>query len=110
MLTKLLEVLIIPPFKKDGAELFSLTEMKKLLAIIIQLSFGFLSEDSFKQGSISEFKDSNISKNLTHRPSKMKFFGVKGFFSCIIISKMAVKMNFRMITKNHATDSKKGSP
>ena len=36
----------------------------------------------------------------------MKFFGVKEFFSGIMISKMSVTMNFRIITKNYATDSK----
>ena len=31
----------------------------------------------------------------------MKFFcGVKEFFSCIMISKMGLKMNLRIITKN----------
>ena len=40
----------------------------------------------------------------------MKFFGVKEFFSGIMISKMSVKMNFRIITKNYATDSKIGFP
>ena len=32
------------------------------------------------------------------------------FFSFIMISKMGVKMNFRIISKNHATDSKIRSP
>ena len=36
----------------------------------------------------------------------MKFFGVEEFFSWILISKMGVKMNFRIIAKNHAADSK----
>ena len=40
----------------------------------------------------------------------MKFFGAKKFFSCIMISKMGVKMNLRIITKNDATDSKKRGP
>ena len=38
--------------------------------------------------------------------STVSFFGVKKFFSLILISKMSVKMNFRIITKNHADDSK----
>ena len=40
----------------------------------------------------------------------MKFFGVKEFFSRIMISKMSVKMNFRIMTKNHAADSEIRSP
>ena len=40
---------------------------------------------------------------------KWNFFGVKEFFSWILISKMEVKMNSRKITKNHAADSKIGS-
>ena len=40
----------------------------------------------------------------------MKFFVAKEFFSCIMISKMGVKMNFRIIKKNHAADSKIRSP
>ena len=38
------------------------------------------------------------------------FFGVKEFFSWILILKMDVKMNLRIITKNHAADSKIGFP
>ena len=34
-----------------------------------------------------------------NRSSKMKFFGVRKFFSLISISKMSVKMNFRIRTK-----------
>ena len=40
----------------------------------------------------------------------MKFFSVKEFFSWILISKIDVKLNLRIITKNHAADSKKGPP
>ena len=47
---------------------------------------------------------------IKNRPSKMKFFGVKQFFSGILISKMDVKMNLRIITKNLAADSKIGFP
>ena len=43
-------------------------------------------------------------------PKKMIFLCVKEFFSWIWISKMGVKMNFRIISKNHAADSKIGSP
>ena len=39
----------------------------------------------------------------------MKFFGVKDFFFVNLISKMDVKMNLRIKTKNHAADSKIGS-
>ena len=47
---------------------------------------------------------------IEKRPSKMKFFQCQGiFFSQILISKMDVKMNLRIITKNHAADSKIGS-
>ena len=48
-----------------------------------------------------------VNKN---RSSKKNFFGVKDFFSCIMISKMSVKINLRIITKNHAADSKKDPP
>ena len=34
----------------------------------------------------------------------MKFFRAKEFFSKILIPEMYVKMNFRIITKNHAGD------
>ena len=37
---------------------------------------------------------------------KCNFFGVKEFFSWISISKMDVKMKFRIVTKNHTVDSK----
>ena len=47
---------------------------------------------------------------IEKRPSKTIFFSVKEFFPWILISKMDVKMNLRMITKNHAADSKIGSP
>ena len=48
---------------------------------------------------------------LAPRLSKMNFFLVLwNFFSSIMISKMGVKMNFRIITKNHATDTKVRSP
>ena len=40
-----------------------------------------------------------------NRPFKMNFFGVKDFFSSILTSKMDVKLNLRIITKNHAADS-----
>ena len=45
-----------------------------------------------------------------NRPSKMKFFWCQGIFSFIMIPKMCVKINFRIITKNHAADSKIRSP
>ena len=38
----------------------------------------------------------------------MKFFGVKEFFSLILISKIGVKMNLRVIKKNYAADPEKG--
>ena len=38
----------------------------------------------------------------------MKFFEDKDFFSWISISKMSVKMNLRIITKNHAADPEIG--
>ena len=34
----------------------------------------------------------------------MKFFYVKHFFRMSLISKISVKMNLRIITKNHAAD------
>ena len=45
---------------------------------------------------------------IENRPSKKIFLGVKEFFLLILISKMDVKM--RIITKNHASDSKIWSP
>ena len=39
----------------------------------------------------------------------LSFFWVKEFFSEIWISKMSVRMNFRIIRKNHQADSKIGS-
>ena len=45
-----------------------------------------------------------------NRPSQMKFFGVKKFFSFILISKMGVKRNLGIIMKNHAADSDIGFP
>ena len=38
----------------------------------------------------------------------MKFFGVKEFFSSILISKMGVKTTLRLIMKNHPADPKIG--
>ena len=40
----------------------------------------------------------------------MKFFGVKEFFPSIMISSIGVKMKFRIKTKSHGADSKKGPP
>ena len=48
------------------------------------------------------FKYTSVHEN---RPSKMKFFGIKEFFF-VNLEKMSVKMNFRIITTNHAADSK----
>ena len=42
-----------------------------------------------------------------NRPSKMIFCGVKEFFQCVLLSKMGVKMNLRIITKNQATGPEK---
>ena len=39
---------------------------------------------------------------------KWNFFGVKEFFSWILILKIAVKMNLRIITKNHTADPEIG--
>ena len=36
------------------------------------------------------------------------YFGIKEFFLANFVSKMNVKMNLRIITKNHAADSKIG--
>ena len=38
----------------------------------------------------------------------MKLFGVKEFFSSILISKMGLMINLRIITKNHAADPEIG--
>ena len=43
-----------------------------------------------------------------NRPSKIKFFWSQGLFSGILISKIGVKMNLRIITKNHAADPEIG--
>ena len=40
-----------------------------------------------------------------NQPMKIKFFVSSNFLSEILISKMGVKMNLIMITKNHAADS-----
>ena len=40
----------------------------------------------------------------------MKFYGVKEFILCSMISKMDVKMNLMIMTKNHAADSRIRSP
>ena len=46
-----------------------------------------------------------------NRPSEMKLFWCQEvFFSEILILKMDVKMNLRIITKNHAADPEKGFP
>ena len=47
-------------------------------------------------------------KVYENQTSKMKFFEDKDFFSWISISKMSVKMNLRIITKNHAADPEIG--
>ena len=47
-----------------------------------------------------------INKN---RPSKIKIFGERNFL-CSMISKMDVKMNLMIMTKNHAADSRIRSP
>ena len=39
---------------------------------------------------------------------KLNFFDIINFFSDILISKNGVKMNFRIILKNHAADPEKG--
>ena len=39
---------------------------------------------------------------------KWNFFGVKEFFSWILIRKIAVKINLRIIMKNHAADPEIG--
>ena len=43
-----------------------------------------------------------------NRASKMKLYGVKKFFSRILIAEMGVKMNLRIITKNHQADPEIG--
>ena len=43
-----------------------------------------------------------------NQTSKIKFLVSRSFFAEILISKMGVKMNLRIITKNHAADPKIG--
>ena len=43
-----------------------------------------------------------------NRASKMIFLGPRNFLTRNLISKMAVKMNLRIITKNHAADPEIG--
>ena len=52
---------------------------------------------------------SNIVKQSVRpiRPSKIKFFWCQGIFSLILISKIGVKMNLRIIKKNHEADQEK---
>ena len=59
----------------------------------------------FSPNYILRFQTSSLAKN---RLSKKIFFGVKESFSWIFIFKMDVKLNFRIITKNHAADLKIG--
>ena len=44
-----------------------------------------------------------------NQPSKMNFFLFQGIFFVNLEFEMGVKMNFRIITKNHAADSKIGA-
>ena len=46
------------------------------------------------------------SKLLKNWYQGMNFFALDEFFSGIWILKIGVKINFRVITKNHAADSK----
>ena len=59
-----------------------------------------------KSAKISDARVTFDTEFLEHFLKKILFSGVKDFFSCIMISKMGVKMSFMIITKNHATDSK----
>ena len=43
---------------------------------------------------------------IKNQPSKMKFFWCQGFSFVNFDFKMDVKMNLRIITKNHAANSK----
>ena len=43
-----------------------------------------------------------------NQASKMNFFGAKEFFTWFLIAKMAVKINLRIKTKNHAADQEIG--
>ena len=61
--------------------------------------------------SARQKQDLTISERVKDRPSKNKFFLMsRNFISCIMISKIGVKMNLRIIMKNHAADSKIRSP
>ena len=53
-------------------------------------------------------KGSNICGFMKIGLRKLNFFGVKEFFSWILISIMSVKMNLRIITKNHAAETEIG--
>ena len=54
-------------------------------------------------GDLLFYKNMLVYEN---RASKVKFFWCQGIFSLILISKIGVKMNLRIITKFHAADSK----
>ena len=41
---------------------------------------------------------------------KWNFYGLKDFFTWVLISKISVKMNFRIMKKSNAADSRMGSP
>ena len=60
------------------------------------------------ENSLSKFLFQKICWFLKNRGSKIIFFGAKEFLTWTLISKMAVKINLRIITKNHAADPEKG--
>ena len=43
-----------------------------------------------------------------NRSSSMKYFGAKEFYSRILTYKLGLKMNLKIITKNHASDQEVG--
>ena len=94
------------PWKYD-IWIMLLTEKKfmltpRLLRLDIVNAVGRDSWDQFTFSSYTFFLKSAFQNDF--------FFGVKEFFLIILISKMDLKMNLRIITKNHARDSKIGSP
>ena len=82
--------------------------------------------DRFRSGPFSSWSKSEwhilevnhfFKRSLYHHIAVLKiglwkwnFLVSRNFFSLILISEMDVKMNLRIITKNHAADSKIGSP
>ena len=53
---------------------------------------------------LTSYINSNVCWFMKIDLRKWNFFGVKEFFSWMLVSKMGLEMNLRIITKNHAAD------